>query len=153
MLPNLPLLVGQWEISLTEQPLIAAQWSPITNGDVCRWFLSVDDPQGNGPLLTTDLTLPVTSGFVIAGFSFREFKYQDYGPIVGLQWYAFGRFGNQPVTVYTAAIRLRRDFLESTEREQAEKMEQAPELKTLIVTLLDRLKTGEVREQDVLGRY
>lgn len=85
-------------------PLAYIQLAPA---DPSRWILAVSIFPQNQFVLSNTIPDTLGPGFNFPTPSVAEFKYKDYGPVVGEPWYLWCPAGASVVTVYCASIRLR----------------------------------------------
>lgn len=136
MLPDLPKLIGQWVTEMVFITTDMAVWVPTGPSDITRWIITFEDLNVSTLLAGTDQAQSIQLGFLIPPGGYREFKYKDYGPIVGQQWFLSGRGAIQVVPVYTASIRLRRADNFAELRKQNDALKDCPELKPLLENLI-----------------
>lgn len=145
MLPNLPAMVGQWDWQYAYPTADPFVYIDAIGADPCRWFISFSDFMGAGFGVTTDSSAPFLAGFPCQPSSTIEFKYQDYGAMIGAPWRLSGRGAAIQIQVFSAAIRLRPDFLYSSAGEQDKILNEIRGLRRFIKTIVRQSASPEMR--------
>lgn len=106
-LPDVPAIQRYWQASLTFPETDAIDWITVAPPDPSRWLINFSQ-NGNGQfIVTTDPDPAHANGWRVGDGEGLTFKAQDFGALVGFQWYAWGGGGIRSCMVYTNAIRLR----------------------------------------------